>query len=174
MARTATYTYFDSPCRASMALVEGAWTDDDKYKVGGYFASPLDKDTFVALSKTVDWAVVKASASTDIVIGKLVTDPEGEHVANSRHGTIQLFGDYIMEVELSTASQALGAITAGDSLVLTASGGKYGEGLWVKNKPLGTASFNGTICMISLATASMATGTLVPVLVGMSHQVGGY
>jgi hypothetical protein len=170
MARTTAYTYFDSPCRATMKLVEGAWTDDDTKKAGGYFASPLNKDMFVKLHATLDWTVQKATASTDIILGKLISDPEGEHVANSRLGTIQLNGNYIMEVEMATTSAVL---SAGDSVILTASGGGLGEGLWVVNAPAGTKTFNGTIALVSMATASYGSGITVPILFGAT-KVGGY
>jgi hypothetical protein len=182
MARGTAYTYWHSPCRAAMALAEGAWTDDAKAILGGAFASELDKDCFVALDTTGDFRVKKASASTDMLIGKLISEPEGEHVANSRHGTVLLFGDYIQEVELNTASDT---IAPGDGVQLYALGGKFGEGTWEKfvaestlvvsgSADLATASvtrFNGTVALASSSTTgSIASGSVIPVLMGYTMR----
>lgn len=177
MARGTAYTYWHSPCRAAMALVEGAWTDDADYTKGGYFASELDADVFVAIDTTGDFRVKKATASTDVVIGKMISEPQGEHVENARFGNVLLFGDYILEVEIDTASDA---IAPGDSVVFSKLGGSYSEGVWKKSQGTtisltGSADStqsvgNGTLALASTsASASIATATVIPVMFGYKN-----
>jgi len=158
MGRLTGYTFWHAPCAAAMALEEGAWTDNDKYKDGGYFASPMDKDMFVALT-TRSFTVKKATASTDVIVGKLISEPQGEHTTYGRQGTILLLGDYVLELEVHTASDTL---AVGGYVQLSASGGKYGEGLWFKD-----TTSNGTLVLASsTASGSIASGSVIPVLVG--------
>lgn len=159
MGRLTGYTFWHSPCSAAMALNEGTWSDNDKYTVGGYFASEMDKDMFVALDTAGNFRVKKATATADVVIGKLISEPQGEHTTYGRQGTVLLFGDYIMEVEIHTASDT---IAVGGSVQFSASGGKYGEGVWIKD-----ATANGTLALASSsATGSIATGSVIPVMFG--------
>lgn len=155
MARQTGYTYWHTPARASMRLVEGSWSDDDDYKLGGYFSAPLDKDMWVALYTGSDFTVMKATASTNTVIGKLISEPQGEHNTTSgRYGTVLLLGDFVLEVECATNS----AINIGAPVKLTASGGTYAEGVWTSH-----SAANGTIALAAYATASGA-GYKIPVL----------
>jgi hypothetical protein len=173
VTRTAAYEYWDGPAKASFACVEGAWTDNDKYKLGGYFASELHNGDWVALSTVSTMACMKASASTDVVIGQLVSEPLGPHVANSRHATVQLLGDFVKEVEIDPASTE--TISYGGSVKLTASGGYFGEGLWNRFTPLvvtGSAVVtmgNGTLAL-GTAGPTCSTGTVIPVLFGFPNK----
>ena len=167
----------ESPPRANLFLAEGAWTDDDKAKLGGAFASPLDAHMTVALDTTGNFRAKKATASTDKLIGHLISEPQGEHVQNSRVGAVLLFGDFVMECELNTASDT---VAVGDCVELFGSGGKFGEGTWkkfvatttlvVSGSETATASvtrFNGTVALASSsATGSIDSGSVIPVLFG--------
>lgn len=165
-----------------MALAEGAWTDDDKAILGGAFASEIEKDCYVALDTGGDFRVKKASASTDVVVGKMYSKPQGEHTENGRYGTVLLFGDFIQEVELATNSDT---IAVGDGVELTGVGGKFGEGKFTKfvatstlvvsgSTDLATASvtrYNGTLALASSSTTgSITSGSVIPVLMGFSNQ----
>jgi len=165
MARKTSYTFWDSPAKAAMTCYEGTWTDNDKYKDGGYFATPLDANMWVALRTASDFAVMKATASTDIIIGKLESEPQGEHTTSGRQGNVLLLGDFVLEVELATNS---GAIVPGDKLIFTGAGGSYSEGYWSKNQV--TTSFADYVGPIALAsssaTGSIASGSVIPALFG--------
>lgn len=88
----------------TMPVEEGAWTDNDDYKEGGYFATPLKEGDYVILDGTVDFRVQKA-ASTETPIGVVVGAPMGKNVANGRSATIELFCYRVMKVKLSATSQ---------------------------------------------------------------------
>lgn len=158
MTRGTAYTiYHESPPKMAFSLNEGAWTDDDKYKVGGYFATPMDKDTFVILDTASDATVKIATASTDVPIGKMISEPQGKHTTNGRQGTVLLFGSAVLEVEVYTSSDS---IAIGGSVKFQASGGTFAEGVWT----LDTAS-NDTRALAAYTTGSDA-GTKIPVLFG--------
>ena len=79
MARETEWTiYHEAPPKMAFSLNEGAWTDDDKYKDGGYFASPLDKDCYVVLDTSSN-ALVRKATTSESPIGKLITEPMGRH-----------------------------------------------------------------------------------------------
>lgn len=159
MARAKAWSiYHEAPPKMAFNLAEGAWTDNDKYKDGGYFAAPLDKDCWVDLV-TASEALVTKSGLNGTPIGKLITEPMGPHVANGRKGTILLLGAAVMEVEIATQSDV---IPAGASVKFSTSGGKWGEGLWTVD-----SSPNGTIALASTpASGSMVSGSRLPVLFG--------
>lgn len=159
MATKTAYTiYHESPPKVAMFLNEGAWTDDDDYKLGGYFASPLDKDTIVTLDTSADFTVKKATLSTDTPIGKLISEPQGEHTSGARVGTVLLFGDCVLECEIHTASDQ---ITVGGYVQFTKSGGYFDGGTWQKD------TSNDTVALASTsASGSIATGSVIPVLFG--------
>lgn len=156
MARARSYTYWHAPLRASMILQEGAWTDDDDYKLGGYYASQMQKDQFVRLSG--DWTVARMLSASENVIGKLISDPiGGDHSTNGRYGTILLFGTTIEEVEIKSGSDT---IAIGASVMPATGTGSEDKGYFT----LDTVS-NGTCALVAYATAS-AVGTKIPVLFG--------
>lgn len=155
---TASTIYHVCPPMAGMILQEGAWTDDDTRKLGGYFAAPLDKDKFVSIG-TADMSVTLSGAAGE-PIGKLVSEPQGPHVENGRQGTVMLFGTHIMEVEMHTLSDS---VALGGSVQFSTSGGVYAEGLWAVDS---TASDN---MALAAYTTGSAAGTTIPVLFGVVH-----
>ena len=154
-----------------MKLYEGAWTDSNLYKLGGYFASPMDADTWVCLYTGSSWTVRKATASSDIVIGKLESEPQGDHVASSRDGTILLLGQWVGEVELHTSSDV---VAIGEYVKFSTSGGKFGEGLFIKDDTAASGSSSGFLALASSsASGSVASGSLIPVLFGFRTGIQG-
>lgn len=158
VSRVTSYEYWDGPSKATMRCVEGAWTDDDDYKLGGYFASPLNNGDWVALDTYSAMTVHKATATTDVVIGQLMSEPQGEHTEYGRYATVRLLGVTVKEVEIDPAMTQ--TISIGGSVVLTASGGYFGEGLWTRD-----ATANGTLAL-GAAGPTCSTGTVIPVLFG--------
>lgn len=157
VSRMTAFTFWhESPPRAAMACVEGAWTDDDKYKLGGYFASELKQNMEVFLDTSGDFRVKKCTASTDVPIGRLISEPQGPHVENSRYATVLLYGATILEVECATNS----AINVGAPVTFTLSSGTNDCGKWTSD-----SAANGTLALAAYATASGA-GYFIPVLFG--------
>jgi hypothetical protein len=163
-----------------MIVNVGSWTDDANYVLGGYFGTDLDAELFVALDTTADWTVKRASTSADILIGKMISQPSGEHTASGARATILMFGDMISEVEIDTASDV---IAVGDSVIFSAKGGSFSAGVWKKATATsytltgtgeGTSSFyNGTVVLATTsASGSIASGTTVPVLFGHQRMSG--
>jgi len=139
-----------------MILKEGAWTDNDAYKLGGSYASQMAKDQFVAL--VGDWTVQRMSSASEKAIGKLISDPiGGDHSTNGRYGTILLFGDQIEEVEILSGSDT---IAVGESIAPAAGTGSEDKGVFSRD---GTP--NGTVALVAYTTASVQ-GTKIPVLFG--------
>jgi len=157
MARTDSYVYWHAPVRAAMLCAEGAWTDDDKAKLGGAFATPLEKDEWISLVTTSDF-LVKAATIDDPIIGKIISKPQGPHVENARNATVLLLGDFVEEIEIHTASA--GGVKTGESVQFSVSGGKYGEGVWAED-----STSNGSIALAS-CSATPSSGTVIPVLFG--------
>jgi len=152
---TASTIYHVSPPTVAMILAEGAWTDDDDYKLGGYFATPLDKDVYVSLH-TTDMTVT-ASGASGTPIGKMISEPQGKHSELGRQGTVLLFGTHVLEVEIATNSDS---ISVGGYVTFGTTGGTFAEGVWTKD-----ASANGTRALAAYTTGS-AAGTSIPVLFG--------
>lgn len=152
MARTTSEEY--EAAEVTFFLEEGAWTDSDLYKEGGYFASPLSKGDYVEVSNTTDWRV-KALATASSMFGILKSEPQGPHVANQRHATVDMFGGEVREVYIVTNS---GTIARGASI--TPSGT---SGLFILD-----GSANGTFLLNEYltGTGTTAAGTMVPVLFG--------
>ena len=164
VSRIASYEYWDGPAKATMKCIEGAWTDNDALKMGGSFASPLHNGEWVAADTSSAMTVHKATASSDKVIGQLVSEPQGEHVASSRYATVLLLGSFVKEVEIDPAMAA--TISVGDTVYLSASGGYFGEGLWGKatlQTTTGVTLSNGTFAL-GPAGPTSTTGTVIPVL----------
>lgn len=157
VSRGTAYDYWHSPCRAAMKVDEGAFTTMTDHYYGGYFANQVNNGTWVALKTTSDWTVMKASASTDMVIGQLVSQPQGEQIASTRHATVLLLGEYVKELEIHTTSDS---IVVGGSVMMGGKDGYFAEGVWTKD----TAS-NGTVALCAYTTGS-AYGTTIPVLFG--------
>lgn len=161
MARVKAWAiYHEAPPKMAFTLAEGTWSDNDKYKDGGYFSAPLTKDCYVSLvTGTAYEAVVSKSASGSTPIGKLITEPMGKHETNGRQGTVLLFGTAVMEIEIATQSDL---IVAGNSVKYWTYGGMWAEGLWT----LDTVS-NGTVLLATTpASGSMVSGTMFPCLFG--------
>jgi hypothetical protein len=171
VSRVASYEYWNAPARATMKCIEGAWTDDSNLKVGGSFASPMHNGDWAA-ADTSSFAVKKATASSDLVIGQLMSEPQGEHVASSRYATVLLLGLFVKEIEIDPAMGS--TISVGDTVNFTASGGYFGEGLWNKCTAPSTGSVTNSNGTFALATAgpSCSTGTVIPVLFGYKRFVG--
>lgn len=171
VSRVSSYEYWNAPCRATMKCIEGAWTDDDKSKLGGAFASPLANGEWVALDTSSAMTVHKVTASSDVVIGQLSSEPQGVHVENGRYATVLLMGDFIKEVEVAPAMTD--TISIGDTVRLSASGGYFGEGLWNRatlQTTTGVTLSNGTLAL-GTAGPTCSTGTVIPVLFGYSRIV---
>jgi hypothetical protein len=141
-----------------MKCIEGAWTDNDAYINGGSFASPMHNGDWAALDTSSAMTVHKATASSDNVIGQLVSEPQGEHTTNGRYATVLLAGAFVKEVEISPSMAD--TISVGDSVQFSVSGGYFGEGLWTRD-----ATPNGTRAL-GPAGPTPATGTVIPVLFG--------
>lgn len=142
---------------ATFLLAEGAWTDNDDYKEGGSFAAPLLVGMEVALVTTVDYLVTKSDTGAT-PIGRLKSITGGKNSTNGRVGTVKLYGDFVDEVEVATASDA---IAIGGSVAFSTSGGTYGKGQWLKD----TANDTRVLASTS-ASGSIAAGTRIPVLFG--------
>ena len=154
--RSSSYIYTHAPCMASMKLDEGAWTDNDDYKLGGYFANPLTKGQWVALSG--DWTVNRMTASNSLAVGYLASEPiSGAHTSGGRYGNIMLLGDFVKEVEILSGS---GNISLGGSIKPADGTGSLNEGVWTVD----TVS-NGTFALASYSSGS-TQGTTIPVLFG--------
>lgn len=151
---TASVIYHVSPPTVAMICSEGAWTDDDRYKFGGYFASQLENGQYVKLAGDM---MVSAAGTDETPIGKLISDPQGAHVANGRQATVLLFGTQVLEVEMWTASPS---VAVGGSVKFKQAGGVFGEGVWV------SSTANSTRVLKSYTTGS-AAGTTIPVLFGV-------
>lgn len=137
---------------------EGAWTDNDKYKEGGYFASEVVIGSFVSLVSTAPWHVTLSGAGTTPV-GKVIAITGGKNETNGRIATVELFGKRVERLEIHTASDA---ITIGGYVQYSTSGGSYSCGLWQKD---GTA--NDTLALeSSSASGSIALGERIYVLMG--------
>jgi hypothetical protein len=139
----------------TMQLAEGAWTDSDLYKEGGYFAAPLKNGNPVKMSS--DYRVT-LSGTGDTPIGYVKSILGGENKTNGRWGTIKLFGLFVNTVEMATASDA---VAVGGSVQFSTSGGTYGEGTWVKDTANDTIALNSTS-----ASGSIAAGERIHVLFG--------
>jgi len=171
VSRIASYEYWDGPAKATMKCREGAWTDNVDHVLGGTFATPLHNGEWVAADTNSAMTVHKATASSDNVIGQLVSEPQGPHVANSRYATVLLMGTFIKEVEIDPAMAA--TISVGDTVYLSASGGYFGEGLWGKatlQTTTGVTLSNGTFAL-GPAGPTCTTGTVIPVLFGYRKPV---
>lgn len=144
--------------QATMRLAEGAWTDNDAYKEGGSFAAPLKVGHKVKLVTTVDYCVTLSGAG-DTPIGEVMAVSGGKNETNGRWGTIKLYGDFIEECELATASDA---IAIGGYVQYSTSGGTYDKGRWTKD-----GSANDTrVLNSSSASGSIAAGDRIHVLFG--------
>jgi len=166
VARTSAYEYWDAPCRAVMKCAEGAWTDNDKMVIGGSFSSPMSNGEWVAADSTV-MSVKKATASTDVVIGQLVSEPQGPHASSSRYATVLLLGTHVKEIEIDPAMTD--TISVGDNVRITASGGYFGEALWnraVKATVSDGHTFSNGTFALGPAGPTCTTGTVIPVLFG--------
>lgn len=138
--------------KTAMNLFEGAWTDDDEYKAGGYFASPLSVGDYVELVTTASMAV-KAAASASNPIGKVFGTANGENKEEGRWATIELYCDYVKICVVDVSSDA---IAPGDSVEY------FTAGTVIK-----AASANDT-CALSktAASGSIAAGDEVVVAFG--------
>jgi hypothetical protein len=157
VSRGTAYDYWHSPCRAAMKVDEGTWSAQIEHMMGGYMSAPVHKDTWVALKTTSDWTVIKASASTDKVIGQLVSEPQGEQIAVTRYATVLLLGQFIKEVEIHTSSDSM---VVGSSVMTGGTTGYFNEGVWTKD-----TTSNGSVILVAYTTGS-AYGTTIPVLFG--------
>jgi hypothetical protein len=166
VARTSAYEYWDAPCRAVMKCSEGAWTSDDTKIIGGSFAVPMHNGDWVAADTSV-MSVKKATASTDVIIGQLFSEPQGEHATSARYATVMLLGTSVKEIEIDPAMTD--TISVGDNVRLTASGGYFGEGLFNRiAKSVASTSItlsNGTFAL-GTAGPTCTTGTVIPVMFG--------
>jgi len=144
--------------KVPMAVDEGAWTADSTRTLGGYFATPAQEGMFVSLVSTKSFAVAKCTSGNPI--GKLVGGPIGAVSLGQfgRQWTVQLFGDYVSEVELDTASDA---IAIGGSLQFSKNGGKEGNGVFKNDTANSIISLEA-----SAATGSIASGSKLYVLFG--------
>lgn len=179
----ANITYEYSGNKVTMYLDEGAYTTNSKYDAGGYWADDLLPGTPVKLSTAQGMTVTRASAS-DRVIGMVYGTPQ--IVTNGsqygRTAAIQLFGDFVHEVEIATDS---GTIAIGDSVYLKSHAGSFSKGVWAKDASpfasaqLFTLSGNGEVITVSAvtpnttvalqsssATGSIASGSTIYVLFG--------
>jgi hypothetical protein len=142
---------------ATFALAEGAWTDSDKHKEGGYFATPLTIGQEVELGST-EFLVQTCATTTDIPVGYLKSITGGKNAENGRYGTVKLYCDFIKEVEIQTASDA---ISVGESVEYFSAGGVYGKGLWQISSANDTKALQATA-----ASGSIAAGTRIYVAFG--------
>lgn len=142
----------------TMRVAEGAWTDSDKYKEGGYFAVPVTNGMTVALEGNVDYLVTR-SVSGSTPIGTIEAIQGGANSTNGRWATVRLFGGFIREVEVDTASDKL---TIGCSVQFAATGGQYANGLW----KIDTGSNDTIVLNTTSASGSIAVGERVHVLFG--------
>jgi len=153
--KSASTIYQTAPPRMAFILEEGAWTDSDLYKAGGYFAAPMDRGMFVQLG-TINGSVTKSTTASSPVIGQLISEPmSGVHSENGRHGTVELFGSHVLELEIKTTSDT---IAMGGYVIYAGAGGYFGDGIWTK----GTTS-NGT-CALNAYTTGSGTASTIPVL----------
>jgi hypothetical protein len=146
--------------KVAFNLDEGAWTDDDTRKEGGYFAAELKPGYFVSLGAVAFHATLSGAGVTPV--GKLISVTGGKNETGGRIGTVELFGKRIERLEIHTASDA---ITIGGYVQYSTSGGSYSCGLWQKD---GTA--NDTLALeSSSASGSIALGERIYVLMGVTR-----
>lgn len=136
----------------TLPVEEGAWTDNDDYKEGGYFATPFAVGDLVVLDGTVDFRVQKA-ATTEDPIGIVVGAPMGKNATNGRSAAIELFCHRVMKVKLSATSQPA---SIGEHVCYD-----------VSNEWCQTATANSTI-----ALQAIAAGAEGYVAIGMFDMTG--
>ena len=144
-------------------VVEGNYTVQEGVIEGsgntdvGYFASPVHKGDFVALTSN-PWEV-KVAGSSDTIIGEVIDNPQfyGDRPQASatdgsytrRKATVRLWGDYVKSLTLKADNSA---VAVGDSIKYT------GSGKFDKN--------NSATDSIALEPAQANKGTKIAVLLG--------
>lgn len=172
----ANITYEYSGNKVTMFLDEGAYTTNSHYDEGGYWADDLVPGVPVKLSTAQGMTVTRAS-SGDRPIGLVFGTPQivTNGAQYGRTAAIQLFGDFVHEVEILTNSDT---IAIGDPVKFTSHAGSFSKGCWEKDA-IGagtdfvltgnaqTISMNNTVALqSSSATGSIASGSTIYVLFG--------
>ncbi|MEI6795242.1 MAG: hypothetical protein WCK39_00105 [Methanomassiliicoccales archaeon] len=181
MVMKTAYNYHENV--ASPFVDEGVFTANERDIEGGEFASPIKAGIPVKMVSAKTMTVI-ACAANESPIGFAQGQAIGLETARySRAITVRFLGDQIKEIEVATNSDT---IAVGDALVFSATGGKFGLGVWVKDATpattvtndsvVGTASHthvatvndkNRTYALgPSEATGSIPLGKTIPVLFG--------